>query len=91
MWLCKVKRCIAVITQGVFGVFSEDSKCVLLYKLHIDYSKIYTSLISIVLSLEKIYSIDCRNVRGVLTFVRYCTNDYYISVHTSGQYHPFIL
>ncbi len=33
----------------------EDSKCVLLYKLHIDYSKIYSSFICVVLSLEKTY------------------------------------
>ncbi len=63
-----VKRCIAVITQGVLSfvaiffdnngcveLFSEESKNLLLYKLHIDYSKIYPSFISIALSLEKIY------------------------------------
>ncbi len=63
-----VKRRIAVITYGVLTfvasffdiwlyveLFSEDSKSLLLYKLHIDYSKIYPSFISIVLSLEKLY------------------------------------
>ncbi len=60
--------------------FFDNNGCMLSYfqrtvnlcynKLHIDYSKIYPSLISIVLSLEKI-NIDCWNVRGVLTFVRH--------------------
>ncbi len=36
-------------------LYLEDRKCVLLYKLHIDYSKIYPSLICTVLSLEKLY------------------------------------
>ncbi len=47
-------------------LYLEDSKFVLIYKLHIDYSKIYSSFICVVLSLF------CWNVRGVLTFVRYC-------------------
>ncbi len=38
-----------------------------------DYSKIYSSFICVVLSLEKIYKNVCWNVRGVLSFVRYCT------------------
>ncbi len=36
-------------------LYLEDSKSVLLYMLHIDYSKIYPSLICAVLSLEKLY------------------------------------
>ncbi len=36
-------------------LFLEDSKFVLLYKLHIDYSKIYPRFICAVLSLEKMY------------------------------------
>ncbi len=39
----------------MLSYISEDSKFVLLYKLHIDYSKIYPSLICAVLSLEKLY------------------------------------
>ncbi len=35
-------------------------------------TKIHPGLISILLSLENIYYIYCQNVRGVLTFVRYC-------------------
>ncbi len=41
-------------------LYLEHSKCVLLYKLHIDYSKIYLKYISFicaVLSLEKLYNI----------------------------------
>jgi len=36
-------------------LFSGHSKYILLNKQHIDYSNIYLSFISIVLSLEKIY------------------------------------
>ncbi len=36
-------------------LYLEDSKFVLIYKLHIDYSKIYSSFIGVVLSLKKIY------------------------------------
>ncbi len=39
----------------ILELYLEDGKFVLLYKLHIDYSKIYLSLICVVLSLEKIY------------------------------------
>ncbi len=39
-------------------LYLEDSKFLLLYKLHIDYSKMYPSLF-------------CLNVRGILTFERY--------------------
>ncbi len=52
--------------------------------LHIGHSKIYPSFIPIVLALEKIYTKnDCRNVRGALTFVRYCIVTTGIS-HTSA-------
>ncbi len=59
-----VKHCIAVITKGVLSfvsIFVDNDGCIWSYfqmtdfKLHIDYSKIYPSLISRVLSLEKIY------------------------------------
>ncbi len=65
-----VKRCIAFIIQGVLSFvasffdnngcmlsyfLSKDCKYLLLYKLHVDYSKIYPSFVSIVLSLDKIY------------------------------------
>ncbi len=36
-------------------LYLEDSKFVLLYKLHIDYSKIYPSLICAVLYIEKLF------------------------------------
>ncbi len=36
-------------------LYLENSTFVLLYKLHIDYSKIYPGLICEVLSLEKLY------------------------------------
>jgi len=41
--------------NGCVLSYFEDCKYILLYKQHIDYSKIYPSFISIVLSLEKIY------------------------------------
>ncbi len=39
----------------IIELYLEDSKFVLLYKLHIDYSKIYPRFICVVLSLEKLY------------------------------------
>ncbi len=53
-------------------LYLENSTFLLLYKLHIDYSKIYPSFICAVLSLEKLYENVYWNVRGVLTFVIYC-------------------
>ncbi len=61
-FLCPYQCQKQTYALGVYSVllpavelFSEDSKSLLVYKLHTDYSKIYPSLISIVLSLEKIY------------------------------------
>ncbi len=46
---------LPVIWTITVELYLEDSKYVLLYKLHIDYSKIYSSLICAVLSLDKLY------------------------------------
>ncbi len=63
-------------------VILEDSKFVLLYKLHIDYSKIYPSFIWAVLSLEKLYTNVLLKCERCTHFVRYCVYIYiYIYIY----------
>ncbi len=69
--------------NGFVELYLENIKFVLLYKLHIDYYKIYPSFICAVLSLEKLHKNFSWNVRGVLTFVRYCT---YIYIYAPLKY-----
>ncbi len=53
----------------VLSYYLEDSKFVLLYKLHIDYSKIYPRFICVVLSLEKIYYIFLLKCEGLYSLL----------------------
>jgi len=68
----------------MLSYFTEDSKYILLYKHHNDYSKLYPSFISIVLSLEKILKclLKCERctVFFTLIYIFYFFSFYFISI-----------
>ncbi len=71
MWGILKRKVRSIMCLTSIELYLEDSKLVLLYKLHIDFSKMYPSFICVVMSLENLYKKVLLKCEGILTFERY--------------------